>query len=462
MRILNLVSNSFRCSSYGERLVSAARDGDLSEAKALLECNPCLARYSTIGVHNSPLHYAAAQGHHEIVSLLLESRVDINLRNYRGQTALMQACQYGHWEVVQTLILSRADIHRADYINGGTALHLAALNGHSLCIRLLLVDYLPSRQDLFNVMRGKSENLESIAEFDQGALCEVVNRAADGGITALHMASLNGHFESVQLLLDFGASLSAVTEDDGTTLDLIGAGSTPLHYAACGGNEQCCQILIGHGATAVNSNGWTPLMIARSWHRNWLTEILRGQPDGLLQTLPSPYISLPLMSIVNIARECGWKSSNLHASFRETCVICLERKCSVAAEGCGHQFCTRCALYLCSTTSSLVIVHGPPGSIVCPLCRHGIVSFVKLQGTRPVDRAIANASPSLAFCTCYGAGSKPTFHGMLISLLRSSFRALSFHKLCSTKNKPETLLGSSNHKSSGSFTCLQETAESHK
>ncbi|KAI6682516.1 hypothetical protein NL676_036397 [Syzygium grande] len=336
MRVLNLVSNSFRCSVYGDRLVSAARDGDLVEAKALLECNPRLVRYSTLGVHNSPLHYAAAQGHHEIVSLLLESRVDTYLRNYRGQTALMQFCQYGHWEVVQTLILSRADIHRADYVNGGTALHFAALNGHSLCIRLLLVDYIPSMQDLFNVMRRKSENLESIAEFDQSALYEVVNRAADGGITALHMASLNGHFERVQLLLDFGASLSAVNEDDGTTMDLIvahrnecsiglssffscvydidfrlpcllkycvlincellhhyaSAGSTPLHYAACGGNEQCCQILIGHGAslTAVNSNG------------NWLKEILSGQPDGLLQTHPSPYISLPLMSIVNIAR----------------------------------------------------------------------------------------------------------------------------------------------------------------
>lgn len=67
MKLLNIVSNSFRCSVYGERLVSAARDGDLLEAKALLECNPCLVRYSTLGVRNSPLHYAAAQGHHEVI-----------------------------------------------------------------------------------------------------------------------------------------------------------------------------------------------------------------------------------------------------------------------------------------------------------------------------------------------------------------------------------------------------------
>lgn len=93
------------------------------------------------------------------------------------QTALMQACQYGHWEVVQTLVLYQVNvtffslfcpsffcfhnitgkldriltcfwirwqIHKTDYLNGGTAIHFAALNGHARCIRLLLADYVPS------------------------------------------------------------------------------------------------------------------------------------------------------------------------------------------------------------------------------------------------------------------------------------------------------------------------------
>ncbi|XP_010937466.1 E3 ubiquitin-protein ligase XBAT33 isoform X3 [Elaeis guineensis] len=96
------MGNSLGCSASGERLVSAARDGDLVEARMLLEFNP---KYSTFGGLNSPLHFAAAKGHNEIVMLLLEKGAEVNSRNYCGQTALMQACRHGHWEVVQTLLL---------------------------------------------------------------------------------------------------------------------------------------------------------------------------------------------------------------------------------------------------------------------------------------------------------------------------------------------------------------------
>ncbi|KAJ9141225.1 hypothetical protein P3X46_031788 [Hevea brasiliensis] len=455
MKFLSIMGNSFGCSASGERLVSAARDGDLQEAKALLECNPRLARYSTFGVRNSPLHYSAAQGHYEILSLLIESGVDINLRNYRGQTALMQACQHGHWEVVLILMLFKANIHRSDYLNGGTALHLAALNGHSRCIRLLLADYIPSIADCWNILKDISTTNGSISELDEGALHQVINRAADGGITALHMAALNGHVETVQLLLDLGASVFEVTVEDGTTIDLIGAGSTPLHYAACGGNAQCCHILIARGAslTAENVNGWTPLMVAHSWHRNELEEILSTQPEHPPQISPSPYLSLPLKSIVKIARECGWRNEDLLPTSHDQCVVCLERTCTVAAEGCRHEFCTWCALYLCSTFCTSAVAQGPPGSVTCPLCRHGIVSFVRLPGTRPMMKAIARTSLSLSFCTCTGEEPepnsmitplcKPDIGCTRISPLSSSFRSLSCQKFPSMKFNARGCLGTS-------------------
>ncbi|XP_058113909.1 probable E3 ubiquitin-protein ligase XBOS32 isoform X2 [Magnolia sinica] len=365
----------------------------------------------------------------------------------------MQACLYGHWEVVQTLVLFRANIHKADYLNGGTALHFAALNGHSCCIRLLLADYVPSIPDFWDIIMKRSAQEDSTINFDKGSLDRILNKPADGGITALHMAALNGHFDTVQLLLDLGACVSKVTVKDGTTIDLIGAGSTPLHYAACGGNAQCCQVLISRGAslTAKNANGWTPSMVARSWHRNCLNRILNNNnPEGHLNILPSPYISLPLMSIVKIARECGWRDGDPLPTCVDPCAVCLEMKCTVTAEGCRHEFCTRCALYLCSTNSRSTA--GPPGSIACPLCRHGIVSFVKLPGTNPI-KEMARMNLSLPSCTPYHSEGpepasvstpfcKPEFSCTRITpLSASSFWSLSCQKFPSMKLNSSLCIG---------------------
>lgn len=79
MGFLSVIGNSFGCSTSGERLLSAAREGDLEEAKALVEYNPRLARYSTFGVKNSPLHFSASHGHHEVIHLFLLCSMTGNL-----------------------------------------------------------------------------------------------------------------------------------------------------------------------------------------------------------------------------------------------------------------------------------------------------------------------------------------------------------------------------------------------
>ncbi|KAG7035610.1 E3 ubiquitin-protein ligase XBAT33 [Cucurbita argyrosperma subsp. argyrosperma] len=463
------MGNSFGCSASGERLVSAARDGDLVEAKMLLDCNPCLAKYSTFGGLNSPLHFAAAKGHNEIVSLLLENGADVNSRNYCGQTAVMQACRYGHWEVVQTLLIFRCNVMRADYLSGRSALHFAAVNGHVRCLRLIVADFVPSvPYEAIDSQTdpSKSDGANVKSRCEQGALSKFVNKAADGGITALHMAALNGYYDCVHLLLDLHANVSAVTFHYGTSMDLIGAGSTPLHYAACGGNLKCCQILLARGAsrTTLNCNGWLPLDVARMWGRHWLEPLVAPNSVSIIPGFPtSNYLSLPLLSALNIARylvvcyifellvlispfqslvlselpaaallcrrrsqrrrlellpanegadgakgddwscclqmkmlmvlmadakkneeddgreDCGFKSMGATSDDGDTCAVCLERVCSVAAEGCGHELCVRCALYLCSTSNIQSQTIGSSGSIPCPLCRHAIISFVKLS-----------------------------------------------------------------------------------
>lgn len=354
------MGNALGCTGLGERLAAAARDGDAAEVRRLLEANPGLARCAAFGSLNSPLHLAAAKGHHEIAALLLENGADVNARNIYGQTALMQACRFGHWEVVQTLLVFRCNVSKVDSLSNRTALHLAAAGGHVKCARLLLA----------------------------GAGNKLVNKAGSGGVTALHLAALHGHADCVHLLIDERADVAAATLPCAASpMASIGAGSTPLHYAAAGGEVKCCQILVSRGAdrTTVNCNGWLPVDVARTWGCHWLEHVL--SPKSLLpipKFPPSAYLSSPLASVLTLARECGlvlttsppedMDDDGGGVDDGDACAVCLERPCTVAAEVCGHELCVKCALDLCSVIKSYD-VPGIAGTIPCPLCRSGIASF---------------------------------------------------------------------------------------
>lgn len=355
------MGNALGCAGLGERLAAGARDGDAAEVRRLLDANPGLARCAAFGSLSSPLHLAAAKGHHEIAALLLENGADVNGRNIYGQTALMQACRFGHWEVVQTLLLFRCNVSKADSLSGRTALHVAAAGGHVRCARLLLA----------GAGAGRSK---------------LVNRAASGGggVTALHLAALHGYADCVHLLVDERADVAARTLPCAAPpMASVGAGSAPLHYAAAGGEVKCCQILVSRGAdrAAVNCNGWLPVDVARTWGCHWLEHVL--SPKSLLpipRFPPSAYLSSPLASVITLARDCGL-ALNMSSLPTDTmdggadaCAVCLERPCNVAAEVCGHELCVKCALDLCSVIRSYD-APGIAGTIPCPLCRSGIASF---------------------------------------------------------------------------------------
>lgn len=48
---------------------------------------------------------------------------------------------------------------------------------------------------------------------------------------------------------------------------------------------------------------WLPLDVARMWGRHWLEPLLTPSSDAVVPSFPfSNYLSLPLMSVLNIAR----------------------------------------------------------------------------------------------------------------------------------------------------------------
>ena len=123
----------------------------------------------------------------------------------------------------------------------------------------------------------------------------------------------------------------------------------------------------------------------------------------------------------------------------------------VHGAGCDHEFCTQCALYLCSTNNTSNVAQGATGSIACPLCRHGIVSFAKLPGTEATVKAVARTSLTLSFCTCSSEIPestsmttplcKPEVRCTRISPLGSSFRSISFQSFPSMKIHSSLCMG---------------------
>ena len=61
------------------------------------------------------LHLAAIQNNIEQAKKLIESRVDVDARDFNGNTPLHEAAYYGNLEIVELLVKAKADIYAKDY-----------------------------------------------------------------------------------------------------------------------------------------------------------------------------------------------------------------------------------------------------------------------------------------------------------------------------------------------------------
>jgi ankyrin repeat protein len=113
----------------------AVRKADVREIKALLDKNPRLARVRDSSGY-SPLHWAAIDGHREVVELLLDRGAEVNGRTTFGNTPLHLASRAGRLEAAKLLIDRGADIH-ASTNTGITPLSEATTSGHADIANLL-------------------------------------------------------------------------------------------------------------------------------------------------------------------------------------------------------------------------------------------------------------------------------------------------------------------------------------
>uniref|UniRef100_A0A8C6K9Y3 Ankyrin repeat domain 28 n=1 Tax=Nothobranchius furzeri TaxID=105023 RepID=A0A8C6K9Y3_NOTFU len=235
----------------------------------------------------SPLHLAAYHGHHQAMEVLVQSLLDLDVRNQEGRTPLDLAAFKGHVECVDVLINQGASIFVKDSTLKRTPIHAAATNGHSECLRLLI---------------GNSD-LQSALDIQDGK-----------GQTPLMLSVLSGHIECVYSLLNKGANVEAKDK----------LGRTALHRGAVTGHEECVEALLQHSTNflAQDCKGRTPIHLAAACGHI-------GVLGGLLHAAQSVE-TLPILTDREGYTPLHWACYNGH----DTCVeVLLEQEIFQKAEG---------------------------------------------------------------------------------------------------------------------------------
>lgn len=203
---------------------------------------------------NELLLQAARAGQYERVVAAISDGADANAYDSMGWTALHHASIYGLDRMCQVLLDHGADVDARALpsndglsVDGVAPLHLAATNGNTAVVRLLL---------------SHSANVE----IEDGSLRR----------RPLHCAARGGHVPSAALLLGFGAEVDARNS----------GGETPLFDAAQAGSVGAVVLLFAFGADgeAVQNSGKTSLDYADLHGHSRTSQLIRffvGQkPDG--------------------------------------------------------------------------------------------------------------------------------------------------------------------------------------
>ena len=134
-----LVGLAWNSSAFCGEIHLAATNGDLERVKSLLKEHPGLA-FSKDDNGETPLHWAAGNGHTEVAALLLASHAEVNAKDNGGDTPLHEASGKGFSDTVRLLLTNHADVNLKDN-HGYTPLHYAALGHQMEAAGLLLANH---------------------------------------------------------------------------------------------------------------------------------------------------------------------------------------------------------------------------------------------------------------------------------------------------------------------------------
>ncbi|MBX5461151.1 MAG: ankyrin repeat domain-containing protein [Steroidobacteraceae bacterium] len=158
----------------------------------------------------TPLLYAARHNCGECVEVLLKYKADVNLPDPSFVVPLSIAMMNSNWDIAKRLVEAGADVNQWD-INGSSPLHVAIANMNSDDNRNPLDDDKPNKatgRDLIKLLleHGANPNQQLYHGVDFGS-------QADRGLTPFLAACRSGDIELVKLLLEHGANPRLATSD---------------------------------------------------------------------------------------------------------------------------------------------------------------------------------------------------------------------------------------------------------
>lgn len=206
---------------------------------------------------DTPLHKAAAQGHLEMVKLLVETGSNVRMRNCMGAMPLLKAIETRGKRVPMVRFLLDHMATEDFQIPNNAFLHAAVRENDAAVVKLLLeagaeVETLDVKGETAFSQIAVSERYDkSIHELllGKGAKFNAQDRH---GVTLLHGLAAENELATIRKLLHNGADINSCTKE----------GDTVLHYAVSRrGGEDVFQFLLDNGANinARNKLGETPL-----------------------------------------------------------------------------------------------------------------------------------------------------------------------------------------------------------
>ena len=240
---------------YGNALVAAAKGGHQTAVNRLTESG---VELNAEGSEEYPtaLYAASLNGHREVVARLLLWGADPNKVSVHGKSALQAAVKGGYEDIVALLMQYDASLAQKcqNGLNvGELTLHMAVKGGHMDLVRSLLtysyIDAnLPNEEGLSPLLiaasQGHTEMVRLLLEKYRKDINTTARDTSDS--TALMIAVKNGYLDIARAILEHGAR-TGVTH-------IHHQGSRSLMMAVSGGNQGLVLLLLEYGVEA-----WEPV-----------------------------------------------------------------------------------------------------------------------------------------------------------------------------------------------------------